>query len=118
MPIASAALPISSLRIASVADQLEAMYDLYIMRRTQIYLTDEQGRLLERRSRSTGTTVSELIRAAVDEVYVRRRTMSRSEQVRLARRTAGAWKAFPETGAEYVERVRGSRRLARLHGAG
>jgi hypothetical protein len=95
MPIASAALPISSLRIASVADQLEAMYDLYIMRRTQIYLTDEQGRLLERRSKATGTTVSELIRAAIDDVYVRRRTMSRSERVRLARKTAGAWKDVP-----------------------
>lgn len=93
------------------------MYHPYTMRRTQIYLTDEQGRLLDRRSKATGTTVSELIRAAIDEVYARRRTISRAERVRLARKTAGAWKDFPETGAEYVERIRGSRRLARLHGA-
>ncbi len=86
------------------------------MRRTQIYLTDEQGRLLESRRKATGTTVSELIRAAIDQVYVRRPTMSRADRVRLARKTAGSWKDFPESGADYVERLRGSRRLARLHG--
>lgn len=91
------------------------MYVLYIMKRTQIYLTEEQGRLLETRSRATGSTVSQLIREAIDGAYSRRRAMSRSEKVRLARATAGSWKAFPETGAEYVERIRGSRRLARLH---
>ncbi len=96
----------------------KVVYVIYIMsmRRTQIYLTDDQGRLLESRSKTTGHTVSELIRAAIDVVYARRQTMSRAERVRLARRTAGAWKDFPETGAEYVERLRGARRLARLHG--
>lgn len=84
------------------------------MQRTQIYLTKEQGRLLKRRSQTTGCTVSELIRAAIDDVYAPRREMSTADRVRLARRTAGAWKRFPETGAEYVERVRGSRRLSRL----
>jgi hypothetical protein len=92
------------------------MYDPYIMRRTQIYLTEEQGHLLDRRSQATGRTVSELIRTAIDEVYVRRRTMSKTERARTARKTAGAWKDFGETGAEYVERMRGSRRLTRLHG--
>jgi len=33
------------------------MYTRYIVRRTQIYLTDDQGRLLEHRSRATGRTV-------------------------------------------------------------
>jgi len=93
-----------------------AMYTSYIMRRTQIYLTEEQGRLLESRSKATGSTVSQLIRTAVDSVYSRRRAMSKAQQVRLARSAAGSWKAFAETGEEYVERIRGSRRLARLHG--
>ncbi len=92
------------------------MYVSYIVRRTQIYLTEEQGRLLESRSKATGSTISQLIRAAIDSVYSRRRAMSRAERVRLARATAGSWKAFPETGEEYVERIRGSRRLAGLHG--
>jgi myosin heavy subunit len=91
------------------------MYSIYIMRRTQIYLTDEQGQLLESRSKASGQTISELIRAAIDSVYIRRRGMSRAEQVRVAQRTAGSWKDFEESGAEYVERIRGSRRLARLH---
>jgi hypothetical protein len=86
------------------------------MRRTQIYLSEEQGRLLEERSRATGRTVSELIRAAIDDVYAGRRGMSRAERVRLATKTAGAWKDFPETGAAYVERLRGGRRLSGLHG--
>ncbi len=88
------------------------------MRRTQIYLTEEQGTLLERRSRASGRTISELIRAAIDTMYSRHRAMSRSEKVRVARRTAGSWKDFPETGAAYVERIRGARRLARLHASG
>jgi len=91
------------------------MYDTYIMRRTQIYLTDEQGRTLERRRRVTGSSVSELIRAAIDAAYSRRRSMGKAERVRVARSTAGSWKEFAETGADYVERIRGSRRLARLH---
>jgi myosin heavy subunit len=91
------------------------VYDMYIMRRTQIYLTEEQGRTLERRRKATGSNVSELIRAAIDAAYSRRRSMSKAERVRVARTTAGAWKEFSETGAEYVERIRGRGRLARLH---
>jgi hypothetical protein len=85
------------------------------MRRTQIYLTEQQGRLLERRSKATGHTLSELIRAAIDQVYGRSEALSREQRLRVAERTAGAWKDFPETGAQYVERLRGSRRLARLY---
>jgi hypothetical protein len=91
------------------------MYDPYIMRRTQIYLTDEQGQLLERRSQATGQTISQLIREAVDAAYAGGRQRGRAERAALARRTAGAWSEFPETGADYVERLRGARRLARLH---
>jgi hypothetical protein len=86
------------------------------MRRTQIYLTEEQGRALERRSRVTGRSISQLIRAAIDAAYTRRRGLTREERLHLARMTAGAWADFPESGAEYVERVRGRKRLAQLHG--
>lgn len=92
------------------------MYDSYIMQRTQIYLTHEQGRMLERRSRATGRSISQLIREAIDAAYLRGRQVSRADRVRLARKSAGAWTAFDVTGAEYVERIRGARRLARLHG--
>jgi len=93
------------------------MYDVYIMRRTQIYLTEKQGRLLERRARASGQTVSALIRQAVDQTYAVRRPVSREERIAIARRCAGAWKGFPETGREFVERIRGRRRLSGLHGS-
>jgi len=91
------------------------MYTAYIVRRTQIYLTEEQGELLERRSKASGQTISELIRAAVDSAYSRRRGMTRAQKIRVAQRTAGAWTDRAESGAEYVDRIRGSHRLARLH---
>ena len=83
---------------------------------TQIYLTEEQGRLLKSRSQATGCTVSELVRAAIDGAYAPRRELTTADRVRLACRTAGAWKEFPETGAEYVERIRGSSRLSQTMG--
>ena len=92
------------------------MHTTYIMRRTQIYITDEQAHLLESRSRTGGKTISELIRTAIDDTYRPRRTLSRADRARLARETAGAWRDFPETGRHYVERLRGSRHLAHLHG--
>ena len=94
------------------------MYTSYIMRRTQIYLSDDQGRLLESRSRTTGQSISELIRFAIEAVYATPRPLTRAQKVALAKRTSGAWKDFPETGAEFVERLRGSQRLGRLHRAG
>jgi predicted transcriptional regulator len=41
------------------------------VKRTQIYLGDEQTRLLDRRASAKGTTRSELIRDAVDQYLAR-----------------------------------------------
>ena len=93
------------------------MYTSYIMRRTQIYLSEEQGRYLARRSKAAGTTVSELIRDALDRTYLdpkNRRTQT--QRMEVVRSSAGAWKGRKESGKQYVERLRGTRRLARLHG--
>lgn len=92
------------------------MYTSYIMRRTQIYISEEQGRYLERRSKELGTSVSDLIRSAIEQTYLRRPTLTKADKLRIIHSTAGAWKDFPMTGEEYVERIRGSGRLARLHG--
>ncbi len=92
------------------------MYDPYIMKRTQIYLSEEQGWYLQRRSKATGKTVSDLIRSAIDQTYLPRAALTKAEKIRIARATAGAWKHFHITGEEYVEKLRGSGRLARLHG--
>jgi len=42
------------------------------MRRTQIYLDDDQDRRLAARARADGTTKSALIRAAIDQFLTRR----------------------------------------------
>ena len=72
--------------------------------------TTRERRLLKSRSRATGRTVSEFIRATIG-VYTWRRELTTVDRIRLARHAAGAWKDFPETGAEYVERIRGSRAI-------
>jgi len=86
----------------------------YIMRRTQIYLSDEQHRALGRASRATGVTLSELVRRAVEERYVYRRR-SKEDVLEALRASAGAWKGRKLTGEEYVERIRSGRRLAELY---
>ena len=94
------------------------MYTSYIMRRTQIYLSDEQGRALEQRSHAVGRTVSALIRDAIDETYGRRPASSHADRAETARRSAGAWTDRTESGAQYVRRLRGRKRLAHLHRGG
>ena len=87
------------------------MYDSYIVKRTQIYLTEEEDEVLQRRRRATGTTVSEQIRAAIDAMYLPRKELTLEEKLRIVSETAGAWKDRTETGEEYVERMRPGRRL-------
>lgn len=58
----------------------------------------------------------ELIRAAIDGAYARRRELTTADRIQLARQAAGSWTEFPETGAEYVDRIRGSRRLSQTMG--
>lgn len=83
--------------------------------RTQIYLTKRELSTLDRIEEETGVSRSELVRRAVDRLYLGPEALSRDERIAIARRTAGAWKGRTETGAQYVERLR-SGRLGRLHG--
>jgi GGDEF domain-containing protein len=48
-------------------DAARMMYSSYIMRRTQIYLDEEQAEQLARRARAHGSTTSKVIREAIDE---------------------------------------------------
>jgi predicted DNA-binding protein len=83
------------------------------MERTQIYLNAEEARALERLARRTGRTKSQLIREAIDQTYLGSRH-DREHVIAAIRRAAGSWRQRKETGAEYVEQIRGGR-LARLH---
>lgn len=87
------------------------MYASYIMKRTQIYLTEEQDALLHRRQKATGVTISEQIRAAIDEKYIPKSQRSLAERLRAIEDSYGAWKDRTETGEEYVERMRSGQRL-------
>ena len=84
---------------------------IYIMVRTQIYLSHGEAKALEREARATGRTKSRLIRDAIDRVYLGGKDAS--DVLRSLEKSAGAWRRR-ESGAAYVERLR-SGRLARIH---
>jgi hypothetical protein len=48
------------------------------MKRTQLYLDEEEHRILKRLSRKTGKSVGQLVREAVDEVYCGKMTLEKS----------------------------------------
>lgn len=89
-------------------------YTVKDLERTQIYLTRTERQALEREQRSSGVTQSELVRRAIDRVYLGRERLTKEDRLRIARSAAGAWSGRDETGAAYVERLR-SGRLGRLH---
>lgn len=83
------------------------MYDTYIVRRTQIYLDDQQDRRLSERSREAGRTKSALIRDAVDAYLT---PASRDDEALARLRAAitvaaGAARHLP-AGSEYVDDLR------------
>jgi len=83
------------------------------MGRTQIYLGDGELELLDRVSRATGASRSELIRRAIRSTFGER---SKDERLRALQASAGSWQGRTFTGAEYVDAVRGDldERLRRL----
>jgi hypothetical protein len=87
------------------------------LKRTQVYLTNEELSALNRQQRGTGTDRSQLIRRAIDREYLGRARLSKADRLSIIRRAAGAWKGRTETGAQYVERLR-SGRLGRLQRRG
>ncbi len=91
------------------------MYNLYIvMRRTQIYLDDQQRRKLDQVAKRTRRTVSELIREAIDARYA----ATPKEDFLAALRAGffGVWKQRSDLDPtdKYVRRVRRGKRLDRL----
>ncbi len=84
------------------------------MRRTQLYLDDELWNALHARAERTGTSISELVRAAVREQYLgnfeqRRKAMQAFAGIRKSAHKFG-------DGAAYVRSLRRGSRLERLGG--
>lgn len=83
------------------------MYNLYIVKRTQIYLEDEQDRKLSKRADAAGVTKSTLIRRAIDSFLA----SPANDEARLARfraalhEVAASPASLPD-GGSYVEAIR------------
>jgi hypothetical protein len=75
-----------------------------VVRRTQIYLDDEEVALLTDVAARTGASRSELIRRAVRKQYGTGTTEGRLAALRAS---AGVWQNRRGTGADYVEQLRG-----------
>ena len=86
------------------------MYATYIMKRTQIYLDDEQDAVLARKAKEKGTTKSSLIRDAVAEYIASTSDDEERAGVERFRKALRAIAAKPLTylpdGKTYVENLR------------
>jgi Arc/MetJ-type ribon-helix-helix transcriptional regulator len=84
------------------------------MSRTQIYLGEDELALLERASRDTGASRSELIRRAVRTTFGEQ---GKEDRLRALKASAGSWSGRRTSGAEHVDALRGgdlNERLAQL----
>lgn len=83
------------------------MYTTYIMKRTQIYLEDDQDEVLESRAGALGRTKSDLIREAIDSYLgLGEGEAGRLEAFREALAEAAGSAAHLPPGSEYVEEIR------------
>jgi Arc/MetJ-type ribon-helix-helix transcriptional regulator len=125
-PLSSADAPELHALIEANRDYLEAVvgaairhlqhHKVYsgVMSRIQVYLGEGELKLLERASRDTGASRSELIRRAVRTTFGEQ---GKDEKLRALNASAGSWRGQRTSGAEYVEAIRGgdlNERLARL----
>ncbi len=79
----------------------------YIVKRTQIYLDEEQDGELSRRARARGCTKSELIRTAIDHLLDEPDDASaRLARFKEALEVAGGAAPYLPTGVDYVADVR------------
>ncbi|CAN5449515.1 hypothetical protein BH20ACT18_BH20ACT18_14210 [soil metagenome] len=75
------------------------------MRRTQIYLDEDQAARLDGRAAAEGVTRSLVIRRAVDDYLEHDEAAWRAQWDKAVRKTAGIARHLPE-GAAYVEALR------------
>lgn len=87
---------------------------LYTVKRTQLYIDEGVFSRLSLLSREKGTTISDLVRKAIEKAYGRRR--SKEAFLKALRDSAGLWKDradLPPT-REHIRSLRKSTRAKRL----
>ena len=84
------------------------MYDLYIMKRTQIYLDEHQDERLAYQARWAGTTKSSVIREAIEEYLGKPDEDARLAELRLVLDELAHKPLRLADGAAYVEALRGA----------
>ena len=82
------------------------MYDMYIMKRTQIYLEADQDRRLAGRATASGVTKSTLIREAIETYLAKPDNADELAAFRAAVDAAAAAPVQLPDGAIYVETIR------------
>lgn len=88
------------------------MYDSYIMKRTQIYLDEEQAEQLSRRAAMRGSTASKMIREAIDAyLAVPDDAAERLARYRAALDAAFGAAPYLPAGATYVDELRDADRV-------
>jgi predicted DNA-binding protein len=90
------------------------MYNVYIMKRTQIYLDEEQAEELARRAAIRGSTASKMIREAIDE-YLAEPADAAERLTRYRAALDASFGIAPHLpdGATYVEELRRADRARR-----
>jgi hypothetical protein len=93
--------------MAQLSEPDLTMYDLYIVRRTQIYIDERQGERLASVAAGSGTTMSAVIRAAND-AYLERESTADARLVRISAAVAEAAGIAPglPPGEEFVDAIR------------
>jgi len=88
------------------------VYNIYTMRRTQIYLDEHQVAQLQAAAKTSDRSVSEIIRDAIDEKLARADEPDDFERALLA--AAGIWASRADIGStdEYLRKLRQDRRGA------
>lgn len=88
------------------------MYDSYIMKRTQIYLDEEQAEQLSRRAALRGSTASKMIREAIDAYLAAPDdAVERKARYRAALDVAFGAAPYLPAGDTYVDELRDADRV-------
>jgi Arc/MetJ-type ribon-helix-helix transcriptional regulator len=75
-----------------------------VVSRTQIYLGADELDLLDRAAVATGASRSELIRRAIRSTFG---DPTKAQRLRALDASAGSWTGRPQSGADYVDSLRG-----------